>query len=79
MARSTTPLPAVGAVGVGIVADLSAVETRPADPGPVRVRTTVPGVPTSWQTSDLALPAPYVGALAHASAAPGARLHTYGR
>lgn len=67
------------AVGTGIVADLSALETRPADPGPVPVRTAVPGVPARWRAVDLVLPAPYLGSLAYpdGAAPPVVRLHRF--
>ncbi|MFD3875200.1 4'-phosphopantetheinyl transferase family protein [Streptomyces sp. NPDC058623] len=69
------------AVGIGIITDLSSLETLPADPGPVVIRTTVPGAPTRWETSDLPLPTPYVGSVAHASPSaspsPELLLHPY--
>ncbi|GGZ35748.1 4'-phosphopantetheinyl transferase [Streptomyces inusitatus] len=63
------------AVGIGIATDLSALDSHPATPSPAHLTTTVQGPPTSWHVHDLALPDPYIAAVAlPADAGSGLRL-----
>ncbi|MFH9004306.1 4'-phosphopantetheinyl transferase family protein [Streptomyces afghaniensis] len=52
------------ACGVGIVAELCALDTSPADAGPVTVEYGEPGLAGRWHVQDLALAPGIVGALA---------------
>ncbi|MFF2192328.1 4'-phosphopantetheinyl transferase family protein [Streptomyces sp. NPDC058157] len=69
---------ALKAAGIGIVTDLSAVETHPAAPGPVTVHTPPPAPPTPWHTGPVPLPPPYLASLARSAPTADLRLHRYG-
>ncbi|MBS2965013.1 4'-phosphopantetheinyl transferase superfamily protein [Actinocrinis puniceicyclus] len=54
---------ATKAAGIGIVTDLSAIDTAPHDGGPVRI--SLPGpVASTWQVHDLRVPEGHAGAVA---------------
>ncbi|MFJ3928523.1 4'-phosphopantetheinyl transferase family protein [Streptomyces sp. NPDC090022] len=52
------------AVGVGITADLTALETRFWEQGPAHVATTGPGSPATWRVADVPVPQGWIASLA---------------
>ncbi|MFI8438408.1 4'-phosphopantetheinyl transferase family protein [Streptomyces sp. NPDC079020] len=52
------------AVGIGLAADLTRIETHPDRPDPVTVTAGVPGTPDVWSVSELSLPSQWVATVA---------------
>ncbi|MBM7054400.1 4'-phosphopantetheinyl transferase family protein [Streptomyces durocortorensis] len=52
------------AVGIGIVTDLTALETRAWAPGPAEVAVTAPAPRTLWHVADIVVPDGWTAALA---------------
>lgn len=53
------------AVGIGIVADLTTLETRPEDPGPARVTAGTLAPPTDWWVTEVSVPGGWTASVAY--------------
>ncbi|WP_069816828.1 4'-phosphopantetheinyl transferase family protein [Streptomyces sp. TP-A0874] len=52
------------AVGIGMVTDLTLVESHPEQDGPVRITAGAPGTPQLWTVTDIEAPGPAAAAIA---------------
>lgn len=53
------------AVGIGIVADLTTLESRPEVPGPTRVTTGTPAPRTDWWVTEVSVPEGWTASVAY--------------
>ncbi|MGW4234037.1 4'-phosphopantetheinyl transferase family protein [Streptomyces sp. NPDC004980] len=52
------------AIGIGLAADLTGIETHPDHPDPARVTAGIPGTPDAWAVRDLPLPTGWTATVA---------------